>query len=290
MNQFLFKLINWYIKHFPFPHRGWKYFSAFIRKLKLDKKVYQKKIGTDLFINVNVYDHIQQQLFWYGRYDEDVSGFFQNVITENSIVVDAGGNIGYFTLLAARKAAKGTVYTFEPVEFLYQQLEENLKLNKLTNVYPVQKALTRSEGSTTIYESSRDNTGMNSLQKPENYTGKFEKIDCISLDIFFGEYKELKPMVVKIDTEGAEMEILKGMTNCLQHFKPLLIIEILNEHLNRFESSAEMIFDFLAGYNYDAWTIIDSNTLKKANGAEESNGTVFSPRGYVFASHIKLLN
>lgn len=290
MNQLVYRLINWYVRRYSFPHRGWKYCAAILRRLKIDKKHFQKKIGPDLFINVNAFDHIQQHLFWYGKYDYDIAGFFENVITENSIVVDAGANIGYFTLLAASKATNGSVYAFEPVSSLFHQLEENIKLNKLTNVYPVKKALTRSEGYAPIYESAWNNTGMNSLQKPENYTGMFEVIDCISLDIFFEAYKQKNPAIIKIDTEGAEMEILEGMVYCLQNFRPLLIIEILNEHLQRFGCSAGMIFDFLTGFSYDAWIIINSNTLKKVNEVVESNGIVFSPKGYVFASHIKLLN
>lgn len=290
MNHLAYRLINWYVRRYSFPHRGWKYFAALLRRLKIDKKQYQKKIAPGLFINVNAFDHIQQQLFWYGKYDSGIAGFFENIISKDSVVIDAGANIGYFTLLAAKKAIAGKVYSFEPVLFLYRQLEQNIKLNNLANVYPVKKALTRAEGSAIIYESTSDNTGMNSLQKPENYSGRFEKTDCTSLDVFLGEYNEAKPVIVKIDTEGAEMEILQGMVHCLQNLKPLLIVEIFNEHLQRFGNSAEMVFNFLADVGYEAWSITDSHTLKKINEVVESNGIVFSPQGYVFASHIKLLN
>ena len=58
--------------------------------------------------------------------------------------------------------------------------------------------------------------------------------------------------LVKIDVEGAEMNVLKGMNGLLQNFKPDIIIEVDEEHLKRFGNTATDLFSFLEniGYKY----------------------------------------
>ena len=80
-------------------------------------------------------------------YEPDVTLIFKNEIKNGDIVMDVGADYGYFSLLASGLVGNdGKVYAFEPFPFAYQNLIENIKLNKFTNIIPIQKAVNKGNG------------------------------------------------------------------------------------------------------------------------------------------------
>src|SRR5947209_9606735 len=99
--KILYKFINWYTQHFKFPHRGFKYFYSILRLAHLDQKVFIKKLPGGQFMYVNVRDHIQKNIFWYGYYQKEFDLTWISFIKPNSIILDIGANIGYYSVLAS---------------------------------------------------------------------------------------------------------------------------------------------------------------------------------------------
>lgn len=67
-------------------------------------------------------------------------------------VLDTGGNIGYFTLLASKLVGKhGKVYVFEPDPTNFKYLRKNIEINKIENIILINKCVSNEERILTLY-------------------------------------------------------------------------------------------------------------------------------------------
>lgn len=124
--------------------------------------------------------------------------------------VDAGGNVGAFTLLACSLGARVTVY--EPDPFSCKMIEKNLALNGFDAEIVCAGLVHNDAKKANLYVGNNGNVWRNSLVK--NWNGSGLKVDCVNFD-------EVVPdnCCVKMDIEGAEMPILE---NTQRKFKKLV--------------------------------------------------------------------
>ena len=131
-------------------------------------------------------------------------------IGEADVVIDIGANIGMFSLLAARYAANGKVFAFEPNFENYRLLESNIELNQSTNVIAKRAAVSGENGQVKLYCSSQG--GFHSvLEDRMTDSEQFEIVDAVSLANIFEEHKIERCNFLKLDCEGAEYEILYNL-------------------------------------------------------------------------------
>jgi len=137
-------------------------------------------------------------------------------------VVDAGANLGTFSLMCAALGAK-KVYAFEPVKGTYEMLKKNIEDNGLQHVIiPVNKALGEGNYETQIRSDYAGDGGSSiglSGEKPK----MSQNITVISLDSFFAG-KEERVDVIKADVEGYEENVLIGAKATISKFKPILAL------------------------------------------------------------------
>ncbi len=177
-------------------------------------------------------------------HEEATTSLFCNTVKEGDVVVDLGANIGYFTLLAAKLVGRqGKVYAFEPEPRNYSYLLKNIQLNGYDQVVALQKAVADKPGRVKLFICPYD-TGHHTIQqyggikeyRPELAGDKkeFVEIETVRLDDFF-EGIAVRPNVIKMDVEGAEMLALSGMERLINEsdnlvmfveFFPLLIREM----------------------------------------------------------------
>lgn len=229
---------------------------------------------------VNPTDHIQQYIFRDKFYDKPTVLVMEKFINPESIVMDIGANTGYYTLIAANKATKGMVYSFEPVSFHYSQLTENINLNKLCNVTTQNKAISNQKGQNTIYLSSTENSGMSGLKPAENFSGKTELVNTISLDEFVSLNNIGQIDLIKIDIEGAELNALQGMENCIKRFLPVFFIEIIKAQLILYGHSISDVFNWMQEKGYTAYDIKKDCIISKLTVPKEGYAILFLPPAY----------
>jgi FkbM family methyltransferase len=129
-------------------------------------------------------------------------------------VVDIGAHIGMYTILAAEKVGKtGKVVAIEPELKNYKQLTENIDLNGLKNIIFENIALADYNGSGKLYLGSFSES--HSLIVPEDKNSYIE-VPVKTLDNLLEELNIKKVDIIKIDTEGAEVPILKGAEKTLK--------------------------------------------------------------------------
>ena len=135
-----------------------------------------------------------------------------------------------FTLKASRKAKEGKVVAIEPHPLNYMILLKNITINKLKNVIPVNLALSDSKGVAKLYI-SRKSLGHTIKGKRIEVSreGFPTHINCIevktkTLDQVVDELGLSKVDFIKIDVEGAELDVLKGATKALEENNVFLAI------------------------------------------------------------------
>jgi len=131
-------------------------------------------------------------------------------IKAGMVIVDAGAHIGTFALLVSKMVGEqGKVIAVEPQQDSFLQLTKNLEINKIKNVIPINIGLSDFNGNKDFFidkESACSSFILNSnrqiISKPN--------IKVKTLDSILQEMNINKVDFLKIDTEGAELEILKG--------------------------------------------------------------------------------
>ena len=153
--------------------------------------------------------------------------------TNGDIVVDIGSHIGHHTLIAAQGVGpKGKVIAFEADPKNIEILNRNIKLNKFDNVITVNCAVSSENSKIKLYipENESGNTIYNTIMSNRvNSKEEYIEVNANTLDNLLHEngikHEDIK--WIKIDVEGAELEVLKGAHKTLSEAKNIaLIIEI----------------------------------------------------------------
>jgi FkbM family methyltransferase len=139
------------------------------------------------------------------------------------VVLDVGANIGMFSLAVANRFPEADIYAFEPSPEAYPRLAENVKLNGSSNVKPVNRAV-YSSSSVLGFSDSRSTTSAHITE-----TGP-TLVQAVTLDDFCIERGICRVGLLKIDVEGAELEVLKGANRTLA-FTDSVVTECHSERL-----------------------------------------------------------
>ncbi len=159
----------------------------------------------------------------YDLYGLEMEEIFK--IKEGDIVFDIGAHIGVYGIMISNIAKQ--IYAFEPYSKNFKSLIRNIKLNKITNIIPLNLALSKQNSYQNLYSFDVSNS-MSSLvlsKELSNLNLTTEKTKVVRLDDFVKGLPIKKLDVIKIDTEGSEIDILDGGMRTIKKFKPLLVID-----------------------------------------------------------------
>lgn len=167
------------------------------------------KVLSDVLIRDNIWESME-------------TNYFLSKIKKGNIILDIGANIGYYTLLFSKLVgSKGKVFSFEPDPDNFRILSKNVFFNKLRNVVLVNKAVSDKTGKLNLFLDEMNKGDHRSYDS--NDGRKSIEINSISLDDYFKAYKG-KIDFIKIDTQGAEGMILRGMGKVLKSRKNIQIV------------------------------------------------------------------
>lgn len=129
-------------------------------------------------------------------------------INENDLVIDVGAHIGVFSVFASQFARKGKIYAFEPILENYIMLKQNIEINRIQNINPINMAISDKSGDKEMHLNDF-NTGAHSFSGRGNKT-RMVIVQAISLEDFIKQNYIEQIDFLKMDCEGAEYEILYG--------------------------------------------------------------------------------
>jgi len=192
------------------------------------KKTYQEKVELVHFPSFSVFASIDDLAVGnhvlIGRsYDPRIAAVLSRRVKPGMAVVDIGANIGYLTmLLGSLVAPAGLVVAIEPNPENIKLLEASRRVNRFDHVLVIQAAAGRQAGLLALNVSYSNGT---TTELPDDLDAIFASrpVPCFALDDLLPKDKHFN--LVKIDTEGAELNVLIGLSRTIDRDRPIIVSE-----------------------------------------------------------------
>jgi len=150
--------------------------------------------------------------------------WLQRQSLKEMVIFDVGANIGYFSCFLLNKMVGGEVHCFEPDPTSYEILARNMRLNKRTADYRCwNSAVGKQTGDIDLFINELHSGDNRTTYKGEERTTV--KVPCITIDDYIGKEKINIIDFLKIDVQGAEIEVLLGALTSIKTFNPTIYIE-----------------------------------------------------------------
>lgn len=185
-------------------------------------------------------------------YQDDLSALIEETVSPGDVFIDVGANVGFVSLIASsRVGPRGQVFSFEPNPGLVNRLKQTIARNGVANVSIFETALGEDVGTVRLIPGENHGTSRISFgdEAPSEIEVPLRRAD----DLLRSRIPDDVPAFVKIDVEGAELGVLKGMPLLLQRPNTRFFVEVGDEHSKRFGSTAEDIFRLFADLGYTAY-------------------------------------
>jgi FkbM family methyltransferase len=172
--------------------------------------------------------HILRRLLVEGSYEPDVAAAVKQWIDPARDAIDVGANVGFFAVLMSRLVAPNRVLAVEPTPGAFVHLSRNIGRNSCENVILFQGVAASRPGqfAINIIEGMEEYSTIAKMVHPS--IAGMEPIETHvvgeTIDNLVERYG-LRPGFLKIDTEGAEHEVLAGCARTLQTHRPVVLCE-----------------------------------------------------------------
>ena len=247
--------------------------AALLRNKKLN--VYDVKLGNHkvkMALNLSIPN--QRKLYLSGMHEKNVTKLFYNLVNEGITVVDIGAYVGYYTVLASKLVGeKGRVLAFEPAPDSFLQIKKTIEANRFKNVTLYQVAVSDKIGKTNLRLSSCPTTHAIADATDGFFIGNYKQtgetidVEVMPLDKIIDEnVLPCDSLIVKIDVEGAELKVLKGMEKILNECDNLhLIISVHEQKFPAFDYTPKQFFQYLEKHQLDLYLIGEDLTQIKSS-------------------------
>jgi FkbM family methyltransferase len=214
------------------------------------KIVIRNVLGNKMCLNLSD-TGISRELLLFGIHEPISTRIFRSLIKPGMHIIDIGANLGYYAFQEARIVGEtGEVIAIEPVLGNVQLLKHGRELNSFKNMKILPIAIGVQNGTSKIFLQKESNCG--SMLLPDSYL-KTVDVPTRDLDSLFES--EQKIDYIRMDVEGFEIEIIKGMHKILDKFKPTLFIEIHLDILGY--EKVKRFLEEIKSLGYDSKYIVD---------------------------------
>lgn len=193
---------------------------------------------------------VSRELTLYGVFEKEETELIKNLIQKGNVVLDIGANIGYYTLMFAKLVGKeGKVYSFEPGLENFSVVQKNVLTNQLQNVILEKVAISDSSKETKLYLS--EGPGGHRIYQSNYCTKNFDIVNTTTLDDYFKDKSIIEKIsFVKIDVEGAELGVLRGMISLLKNENIKILAELYGPFIREFGNEPKELFLFLRNHGF----------------------------------------
>lgn len=185
-----------------------------------------------------------------GTSEPDTQHAMQINIRPGDCFWDVGCNVGFLTVIGARMVGgNGKVFAFDPVPRHVQITEQNIKANGFTNTRVLQMALSSQAGTAKFGVAPIASQSTLAASGLARAGATVIEVQTQTVDQLIEQQGLTAPNVVKIDVEGAEVDVLRGMAQTLRQRRPIIILDTHGEHMACAKILAEA--DYFCGTGAD---------------------------------------
>jgi len=208
---------------------------------------------------------------YFGLHEFDDMALTLQLLRPGDLFVDAGANVGSYTLLAASTGAR--CVSFEPLPATYQKLLANVGLNGWqSRVEAMNAGLGSARGEIRF---TVDEDTANHVANADD-RGRTTLVPVVTLDETLAGQR---PTLIKIDVEGYETEVIRGARQTLAERGPMALIVEINDASHHYGSSeAELIelMEDLGGYQPYDYDPVERRLVPLGGISQRANNTIFT--------------
>lgn len=209
--------------------------------------------GYDMLLDLGQWSN--RATFFLGRlYDLPTQIVLRNFLKPGDTFIDIGANEGHFSLLASHLVGQtGKVIAFEPNPAPREVFRRMLERNGISNI-AVRSVGLGDARATLSLKSPKVNSGEASFGKPVYADSDLDIIEC---QVCRGddELSGKTPNLIKIDVEGFETFVLRGLSQTIMKSRPPIVMEMISAHLKNSGTSAEEIASIMTAHGYKPFSI-----------------------------------
>jgi FkbM family methyltransferase len=228
------------------------------------------------------FDPVMEDMY-YDLYELKVLSLLKKYLREGDMFIDVGANIGYISAFALGAVGKtGEIHAFEPAPRFFERLQTISQKNPGYHFYANNFALGDYEGTSSLCITSLPNIGWNTMvpnfMRAETIAEKIE-VPVRRLDAYLFARAINKVRLIKIDTEGYELPVIRGMQRYLLKAQqlPILIIEVAPSAYPKMGCTVSSLWEFLSGFGYKAYGL-DEKEMMEPTSLQSTTDVLFIPR------------
>nr|WP_306267873.1 FkbM family methyltransferase [Pararhizobium sp. IMCC3301] len=223
-------------------------------------------------------DYIQRQLYLFGGYEQDeIDAFLSNIPLErHGVLLDIGANIGVHSIAFSRHFDR--VIAFEPNPTLWADFVRMRADNEADNLALVKCALGSENGELPFFLVDNFNLGLGTLVQDEQYDRPLKKAHDVPVRIgteVLAEQGIGKVDVIKIDVQGFELEVMRGLADIVERNRPIIWMEFA-EALHNTPKDQQLMQFLLQGRNLYQFlvrgSVLRRIELRKIDGMPVTTG------------------
>lgn len=219
-----------------------------------------KRINNILF-EYDLRDYRGTAPMYFGSYAPLVIDVMKRYLRPGDTFFDVGANIGYLSAIAAGLVGKsGQVHSFEPVPVYFERLRRLAHINSEYSITVNACAAGDKEEKCAIYVTREP--GQNTLVPAYKSTTEIMdtlEVPVVPLDSYIEAHHVARVSLIKIDTEGFELHVLRGLAGYFEttRDRPPIICEIAPRAYPLLRTSLSELAAFMASFGYTARDLID---------------------------------
>lgn len=230
----------------------------------------------DIAIYTTADNYIEYTILTTGTYETEISKLIRTSLKPGYVALDIGANIGLQSIRMSQCCGDdGKVYAFEPLTYIREKFSKNVALNHCSNVTLLPFALSDKNDSAEVkINESIWNQGTFNLNQPDS--GNTAQQITIKIADQIPEIENLNKLhLIKIDVEGFEYHVLRGLKQTLQKHKPRIIFEYDSNYWLKMGQQITDCYHFLTGLDYVLYQITQVGCELIKNVAAITDGNLF---------------
>ena len=229
----------------------------------------------------NLNNNIDANVFFYGAFEKPLLFFLRDTLnaliteTPKTIFMDIGANVGHHSIFLSKFASQ--VLAFEPYPKVNMQFKQQIAHNNISNIQIFETGLSDRRETLNYYAPTGNNEGIGSFDESSIGKGNtsYGKLELQEGDqvIESDSWKNIK--LIKIDVEGFEKKVIKGLSRTIEEERPVIVCEITYGQQLSFGSIEE-----LSSYLPQNYEILTFNTRKLDGSKDKRKGSLAKRSGF----------
>ncbi|MFH8991668.1 FkbM family methyltransferase [Streptomyces sp. NPDC017940] len=209
---------------------------------------------------VDTQDLIQRYVYLFGVWEPHLTRWLQGRLRPGDVFVDVGANIGYLSVLGARLVGdEGRVVAIEASPEFHRHVLVHRDLNGCDNIRAVNAAVSDTRRKLTFVLASAHNMGANSVVPWEGPVASRFETEALPLPELLEPDEIARARVIKVDVEGAEGSVVRGLAPVLDRLRPdaEIAVEVTPDRMARLGDSADELLATMRAHGFHPYRLLN---------------------------------